>query len=83
VFDASKNTKFDVHCAPCVSVCTPGCTGAVAAGAHVGAAAALPAPTRLTSVAAASVARVLRMDGSSRGSVTAGWNAAWVQNLRQ
>ncbi len=27
-------TKFEVHCAPSVSVCTPGWTGAVAAGAQ-------------------------------------------------
>ena len=32
------NTKFAVHWAPSVSVCTPGWIAAVAAGAHVGAA---------------------------------------------
>src|SRR3954453_1582152 len=32
------NTKLAVHWAPSVSVCTPGWIGAVAAGAHVGAA---------------------------------------------
>jgi hypothetical protein len=35
---ASKKTKFAVHCAPLVKVCTPGWIAAVAAGAHVGAA---------------------------------------------
>src|SRR5205085_7802042 len=37
--------KLAVHCAPPVSVCTPGWTAAVAAGAHVGApwAGAVPA----------------------------------------
>src|SRR5690349_3645523 len=38
VFEASKKTKFAVHCAPAVKVWTPGWIGAVAAGAHVGAA---------------------------------------------
>jgi hypothetical protein len=37
----SKYTKFAVHCAPLVSVWTPGWIVAVAAGAHVGAAAAV------------------------------------------
>src|SRR3954470_24398624 len=47
--------KFDVHWAPLVSVCTPGWTGAVAAGAHEGAlrAGATPAtPAKTTSTAA-------------------------------
>src|SRR3954452_5512028 len=35
--------KLAVHWAPSVRVCTPGCTAAVAAGAHVGAALADPA----------------------------------------
>ena len=61
MFAASKKTKFDVHCAPSVKVITPGWTGAVAAGAQVGAAAAVPAAARVRHVAAASVARVLRM----------------------
>src|SRR5437667_10260009 len=34
----ATNTKFAVHCAPLVNVCTPGCTAALAAGAQVGAA---------------------------------------------
>src|SRR3954468_16099899 len=44
----SVKTKFEVHWAPCVSVCTPGCTGAVAAGAQadavVGASASAQTP---------------------------------------
>src|ERR1044071_3208394 len=35
-----KNTKSAVHCAPAVNIWTPGCTVAVAAGAHAGAAGA-------------------------------------------
>src|SRR5256886_12935463 len=38
VLEASEKTKFAVHCAPAVKVWTPGWIGAVAAGAHVGAA---------------------------------------------
>src|SRR5437763_7504562 len=38
VLEASKKTKFAVHCAPAVKVWTPGWIGAVAAGAQVGAA---------------------------------------------
>src|SRR3954464_7113676 len=34
----SVKMKFAVHCAPSVTVCTPGWIAAVAAGAHVGAA---------------------------------------------
>jgi hypothetical protein len=43
VFEASKNTKFAVHCAPSENVWMPGWIGAVAAGAHVGTAAAVGA----------------------------------------
>src|SRR3954466_7791679 len=39
----SVKTKLAVHCPPAVTVCTPGCTAAVAEGAHVGAAEA-PSP---------------------------------------
>src|SRR2546429_1084233 len=38
VLEASKKTKFAVHCAPAVKVWTPGWIGADAAGAQVGAA---------------------------------------------
>src|SRR4051812_45816712 len=37
--DPCVYTKFEVHWAPSVKVITPGCTGAVAAGAHADAAA--------------------------------------------
>src|SRR5205085_1961190 len=46
-FVPSEYTKFDVHCAPAVMTCTPGCTAAEAAGAHADAAvgASMPAAT--------------------------------------
>src|SRR5918996_6039500 len=45
LFAASKNTKFDVHCAPSVNVWLPGLIVALSAGAQVGSAKLGAAPT--------------------------------------
>jgi hypothetical protein len=42
-------------------VCTPGCTGADAAGAHVGAAAAVPAAAKLAHATTAQTTMSLRI----------------------
>jgi hypothetical protein len=48
-----------------VRVCTPGCTGAVAAGAHAGAAEAVPATARLAHAMTAQTVMSLRIRTSN------------------
>jgi hypothetical protein len=53
VFDASKNTKFDVHWPLSDTVWTPGWIGAEPAGAQVGSAAAGAAMASVAAIVAA------------------------------
>src|SRR5690349_11130002 len=72
VFEASKKTKFAVHCAPAVKVWTPGWIGAVAAGAHVGA--ALAEGASATTKGTATVAHVTAA-AKTQASSFMGWSS--------
>src|SRR4029453_9686939 len=76
----SVKMKLAVHCAPSVSVCTPGWTAAVAAGAHVGAAfaddvvtAAPASPSRAQKTATMQLRRMAGLDDT-------GPPPGWVTN---